>query len=107
MNGDGRPDLIVANIDSNTVSVLLNTTSHVEATPSGVPEPVFPQAASPATGSRPVSVAVADLNGDGRPDLIVANLARQHGVGAAEHDGAGRQHASFAAQRTFANGVRA
>jgi hypothetical protein len=26
-----------------------------------------------ATGSQPISVAVADLNGDGTPDLIVAN----------------------------------
>ncbi len=32
----------------------------------------FQQAASPATGYGPVSVAVNDFNGDGRPDLAVA-----------------------------------
>lgn len=76
-NGDGKPDLAVSNGDladitlggsDNTVSVLLNTTPGGAATPSFAPQRIF------ATGVRPHSVAVGDVNGDGRPDLAVANL---------------------------------
>src|SRR5271170_12089 len=67
INGDGKPDLIVANINSNTVSVLLNTTAPGASTPSFATQQTF------ATGSEPRSVTTADINGDGKPDLIVAN----------------------------------
>src|SRR5205807_1891876 len=69
LNGDGKPDLIVANSNpagSGSVSVLLN------ATAPGAPIPSFYVKQDFATGTRPVSVAVVGLNGDGKPDLIVA-----------------------------------
>jgi hypothetical protein len=61
-NGDGTPDLAVANVGSNTVSVLL-----------GQGDGTFLPAQSYAAGSYPLSVAVGDFNGDGIPDLAVAN----------------------------------
>ncbi|MFZ0244820.1 MAG: VCBS repeat-containing protein, partial [Candidatus Binatus sp.] len=67
VNGDGRPDLIVANYNSNTVGVLLNTTAPGAATPSFATKQSF------AVGGEPISVTAADINGDGKPDLIVAN----------------------------------
>src|SRR5207245_1390054 len=67
VNGDGRPDLLVANNGSNNVSVLLNTTAPGAAVPS------FAAATSFGTGTGPCSVAAADVNGDGRPDLLIAN----------------------------------
>jgi hypothetical protein len=67
-NGDGTPDLAVADRYSDTVSVLLNTTAPGSPTPSFAPRQAF------ATGSVPLSAAVGDFNGDGRPDLAVANF---------------------------------
>ena len=51
----------------NTVSVLL-----------GNGDGTFQNQKTFPVGSHPSSVAVADVNGDGRPDLIVANLSLIH-----------------------------
>ena len=69
VNGDGKPDLMVANQDDSTVSVLLNQTAPGASTPSFASQQPF------ATDTAPVSVTAADVNGDGRPDLIVANTS--------------------------------
>jgi hypothetical protein len=66
-NGDGKPDLVIANVNDNTVSVLLNTTAVGATTPSFAPQQTF------ATGAEPAAVAVGDFNGDGRADLVVAS----------------------------------
>ncbi|HET6764522.1 MAG TPA: VCBS repeat-containing protein, partial [Longimicrobiaceae bacterium] len=63
LNGDGRPDLAVANYDSASVSVLMRN-----AADNGYDAQV-----NHITGFNPTSIAVADLNGDGRLDLAVAN----------------------------------
>ena len=98
VNGDGRPDLIVANSDDDTVSVLLNTTAPGATTPSFATQQTFD------TGDEPFPVTAADVNGDGKPDLIVANLRRRHGLGAAQHHRPWRRRPSFATQQTFATG---
>ena len=61
-NDNGRTDLVVANYDSNTVSVLRNNGNGT-----------FAAKVDYATGAYPSSVTTADFNGDGRPDLAVAN----------------------------------
>src|SRR5258707_1046700 len=61
-NGDGKFDLAVANVSSNTVSILWGTG----------PGPFGPKTDF-GTGSSPASVAIDDFNGDGKLDLAVAN----------------------------------
>ncbi|MGZ3300625.1 MAG: FG-GAP repeat domain-containing protein, partial [Isosphaeraceae bacterium] len=66
LNGDGIPDLIVANSGSNNVLVYL-----------GQRDGQFGQALNGGhgffAGTNPVGISVADVDGDGRPDLVVAN----------------------------------
>ena len=69
INGDGKPDLAVANARSNTASILLNTTTTNATTPTFATKFDF------ATGSYPSSVSIGDFNGDGKPDLAVAKLS--------------------------------
>ncbi len=61
-NGDGKPDLAVANAGSNTITVLL-----------GAGNGHFAPPISPAVGTDPVFAAVGDFNGDGVPDLAAAS----------------------------------
>ena len=100
VNGDGMPDLIVANINDNTVSVLLNTTAPGDTTASFVAQQTF------ATGTHPVSVTAADVNGDGKPDLIVANVSASTVSVLLNTTVPGATTPSFAAQQPFATGLR-
>ncbi|MHB8474627.1 MAG: FG-GAP repeat domain-containing protein, partial [Gammaproteobacteria bacterium] len=98
VNGDGKPDLVVANINANTVSVLLNTTAPGTASPSFAAQQTF------STGSGPQSVAVADVNGDGKPDLIVADNGGSTASVLLNTTPPGAATPSFATQQTFATG---
>jgi hypothetical protein len=76
-DGDGRPDLAVANADSSSVSVLTN----VGRGGPGVNNTY-------TVGTFPLSVAAADFTGDGKPDIITADdssgtvsLLRNNGTG--------------------------
>jgi hypothetical protein len=64
VNHDGKPDIIVGNMDDATVSVLLND-GHRHFTPA--PGSPFP------CNANPNDINVADMNGDGNPDLVIAN----------------------------------
>jgi uncharacterized protein YjdB len=70
MNGDGMPDLVIANRASNTVSILKNTASSGSISSSS-----FAAKKDFATGAAPVSVALGDLDADGRPDVVTPNIS--------------------------------
>jgi hypothetical protein len=71
VNGDGKPDIVLANWcgtsgcgNPGPVTVLL-----------GNGDGTFQTAVAYSSGGyQPDSVAVADLNGDGKPDIVVANF---------------------------------
>ena len=69
LDGDGRPDLVVATIDpdfTGGVSVLLQNAAPAQAG-------TFGTATVYAGFGQPLSVAIADLNADGHPDIAVAD----------------------------------
>jgi uncharacterized repeat protein (TIGR01451 family) len=66
LNGDGHPDVAVTNINSNTVSVLLGNGQ-------GGLGAATQYSVGTSRDLAPTSVAIGDLNGDGKPDLAVAD----------------------------------
>jgi hypothetical protein len=89
LNGDGRLDLAIANEGADSVAVLMNKGDGSFGTNVGY---------GTGRGSKPQSVAIADLNGDHKPDLAIANFSDTVSVFLNRGDG------SFRARRDFRAG---
>lgn len=66
LNLDGNQDLAIANLSTNNVTVLLGNGAGGFSAASSSPF---------AVGTAPDAIAIADFNGDGVPDLAIANSA--------------------------------
>ena len=88
MNGDGRPDLVVANFDG-TLSVLLSNGNGT-----------FQAQQTFATRRYSRSLAAADVNGDGKVDLVLGDMSFPWAVSVLLGNGNG----TFKALRTVAVG---
>ena len=65
LDGDGKPDLVVANSSDGTISVLKNT-----STPGTIS---FNTRVDFTSGSNPQRVAIFDVDGDGKPEILAVN----------------------------------
>ena len=66
LDGDGKLDMAVPNYGTNTVSVLLNTSTSGSITTGS-----FASKVDFTVGSGPNAIAISDLDGDGKLDLAV------------------------------------
>jgi hypothetical protein len=66
LDGDGKPDLVTGNYGGTSISFLHNTST------SGIVS--FGTSSSVSAGTNPQAVAISDLDGDGKPDVVAANF---------------------------------
>lgn len=63
IDGDGKPDIVLLNPASNSISVLRNTSSTGNIS--------FATNVDITTGTTPHAFSIVDMDGDGKPDIIV------------------------------------
>lgn len=68
LDGDGKPEIITANRTDGTVTVYLNT-----SVPGTIDNNTLAAGVSYPAGKGPFHVAIADIDGDGKADIIVSN----------------------------------
>lgn len=74
LDGDGKPDLVLANVYAHTISILRNIGSPgLLSGSSFAPAFDLPVGLDLTAHDNPVGVEVADVDGDGKPDILVCD----------------------------------
>lgn len=68
IDGDGKPDIVVANMNGGGISILRNTSR-----PGIINDSSFALKIDIATGGGATGIAIGDVDGDGKPDLAITN----------------------------------
>ena len=103
VSGSGGTQYTVAvntGTGDGTIALRLTGAEIHDLAGNGLPGGTFQQAVAYATGDSPFSVAVGDLNGDGRSDLVVTN-----GSSTSVSVLLGNGDGTFQPQSTYASGV--
>ncbi len=69
IDGDSKPDIVVVNEDSDSISVFRNTST------SGVTSFAVKVDFTTGSGSTPRALAIGDIDGDGKPDVAVVGAS--------------------------------
>lgn len=69
LDGDGKSDLVTVNFSANTILVLRNT-----ATAGSINGGSFAAKVDFATNTNPRGIAIGDIDGDGKPEVVVTNF---------------------------------
>lgn len=91
LDADGYPEIVTANRDGNSASILRNTGSIT-----------FAAKVDLTTGAGPHSVAIGDIDGDGKPDIATSN-GTDNSISVLRHTGAAGS-LTFAANVDFSAG---
>lgn len=65
IDGDGKPEIAVANSSANSASVFRNTSALANIS--------FAARVNYAAGILPIDIAIADIDNDSKPDMVVSN----------------------------------
>jgi hypothetical protein len=84
VNGDGNPDLVVSNGCGTTSACTTGSVSVLLGNGDGTFQPAV---AYSSGGNQALSVAVSDVNNDGKPDILVTNFSGTVGVLLGNGDG--------------------
>jgi hypothetical protein len=93
LNGDGKADMVAADLGTNTVNVMLSSGDGTFQAPKTV-----------AAVSNPGTLVIGDVNGDGKPDLVFSNYKSNDMQDGTVNVLLGNGDGTFQVAKTFAVG---